>query len=198
MFQNDLLDLAIGLVFVWFILSLVVSVVNEGFVLVFRIRAKHLWLGIGRLVNPRDGRYARRLWETVVSLPLGLQELDLRPRARPESSDTPLINSGSRNPTRGESSPAAGGTSASTDPLAQRTPQQIATDQRVLLQRVYNALAPYVTDVATERRKSKLTNDQRCGLRRGHREAGRSRAPRRSRRSRQVPSLDEGPTGRLG
>jgi hypothetical protein len=63
MFQNDLLDLAIGLVFVWFILSLVVSVVNEGFVLVFRIRAKHLWLGIGRLVNPRDGRYARRLWE---------------------------------------------------------------------------------------------------------------------------------------
>ena len=70
MFQNDLLDLAIGLVFVWFILSLVVSVVNEGFVLVFRIRAKHLWLGIGRLVNPRDGRYARRLWDSVVSLPL--------------------------------------------------------------------------------------------------------------------------------
>lgn len=69
-FQNDLLDLAIGLVFVWFILSLVVSVVNEGFVLVFRIRAKHLWLGIGRLVNPRDGRYARRLWDSVVSLPL--------------------------------------------------------------------------------------------------------------------------------
>ena len=55
MFQNDLLDLAIGLVFVWFILSLVISVVNEGFVFVFRIRAKHLWLGIGRLVSPRDG-----------------------------------------------------------------------------------------------------------------------------------------------
>jgi hypothetical protein len=159
MFQNDLLDLAIGLVFVWFILSLVVSVVNEGFVLVFRIRAKHLWLGIGRLVNPRDGRYARRLWETVVSLPLGRRGLDLRPRARPESSDPPLdCKTRSRNLTQGASSPRAGGTSASTDsPLAQRTSQQIATDQRVLLQRVYNALAPYVTDVATERRKSKLT-----------------------------------------
>src|SRR6476659_5988835 len=95
MFQNDLLDLAIGLVFVWFILSLVVSVINEGFVLVFRIRAKHLWLGIGRLVNPRDGRYALRLWDSVVSLPLSsllpsLQGFDLRPRARPESSDRPL------------------------------------------------------------------------------------------------------------
>ncbi len=65
MFQNDLLDLAIGLVFVWFILSLVISVVNEAIVLIFRIRAKHLWLGIGRLVSPRDGRYARRLWESV-------------------------------------------------------------------------------------------------------------------------------------
>ncbi len=45
MFQNDLLDLAIGLVFVWFILSLVISAVNEGVVLVFRVRAKHLGSG---------------------------------------------------------------------------------------------------------------------------------------------------------
>src|SRR6478609_8271686 len=117
MFQNDVLDLAIGLVFVWFILSLVVSVVNEGLVLVFRIRAKHLWLGIGRLVNPPDGRYARRLSETVVSLPLGRRGLDLRPRARPESSDPPprFFKPRSQNQTQGASSPAAGGTSASTD-----------------------------------------------------------------------------------
>lgn len=158
MFQNDLLDLAIGLVFVWFILSLVISVVNEGFVLVFRIRAKHLWLGIGRLVNPRDGRYARRLWDTVVRLPLSFQGFDLRPRARRESADTPLIPPRSQNPTGGESRPAGGATSPSTDlARAQRTPQQIATDQRVLLQRVYDALAPSVTDVAVAGRKSKLT-----------------------------------------
>ena len=158
MFQDDLLDLAIGLVFVWFTLSLVVSVVNEGFVLVFRIRAKHLWLGIGRLVNPRDGRYARRLWDSVVDLPLGLQGFDLRPRAQPDSADPPLITFGTGNPTLGESSPAAGGTSVSTDGrLAQRTRQQIAADQRVLLQRIYDALAPFVTDVAFAGRKSKLT-----------------------------------------
>jgi hypothetical protein len=102
MFQNDLLDLAIGLVFVWFILSLVISVVNEAFVLVFRVRAKHLWLGIGRLVSPRDGRYALRLWESVVSLPLGLDGLDLRPRARRESSEKPLTRLGTRNPSQGE------------------------------------------------------------------------------------------------
>jgi len=53
MFQNDLLDLAIGLVFVWFILSLLISVINEGFALVFRIRAKHLWLGSAACSTPR-------------------------------------------------------------------------------------------------------------------------------------------------
>ena len=141
-------DLAIGLVFVWFILSLVVSVVNEGFVLVFRIRAKHLWLGIGRLVNPRDGRYARRLWDSVVSLPLS--SLPLSRHA--------VHRLGSRNPTLGESNPAVGGTSASTGvPLAQRTRQHIAADQRALLQRIYDALAPAITDVATTGRKSNLT-----------------------------------------
>jgi hypothetical protein len=82
MFQNDLLDLAIGLVFVWFILSLLISVINEGFALVFRIRAKHLWLGIGRLLNPEEGKYSRKFWDTVIRLPFSRQNLDLRPIAQ--------------------------------------------------------------------------------------------------------------------
>ena len=45
MIQSEIIDLAIGLVFVWFVLSLLISVINEAFALVFRIRAKHLWLG---------------------------------------------------------------------------------------------------------------------------------------------------------
>lgn len=141
MFQNDLLDLAIGLVFVWFILSLVISVINEGFVLFFRIRAKHLWLGIGRLVNPTDGKYARRLWDTVIRLPLSFKVFDLRPRAADESADSAL-----------GSPPRLPGDKPSGKPAV-----VAARDQRVVLQRIYDALAPSVTDVALAGRKSKLT-----------------------------------------
>src|SRR6476660_7055874 len=96
MFQNDLLDVAIGIVFVWFVLSLVISVVNEGLGLLFRIRAKHLWLGIDRLLNPKTGKYARRFWDTVLFLPFSRwlsPDLDVRPTAIPDSSDLRISDS---------------------------------------------------------------------------------------------------------
>jgi len=145
MFQNDLLDLAIGLVFVWFVLSLVISVINEGLVLLFRIRAKHLWLAIGRLVNPTEGKYARRLWDTLVRLPLSFRVFDLRPRAVTDSADAAatrltLLKSVDEKLSTKENP---------TVTVSQR--------QRKALQRIYDALAPRVTDVALAGRKSKLT-----------------------------------------
>ena len=76
MIQSEIIDLAIGLVFVWFVLSLLISVINEAFALVFRIRAKHLWLGISRLLDPVNSTYSRRLWDTTVSLPVDFRSLD--------------------------------------------------------------------------------------------------------------------------
>lgn len=52
MVQNDLLDVVIGVVFVWFLLSSVLSAVNEGIAFLTRSRAKHLWRGVGRLIEP--------------------------------------------------------------------------------------------------------------------------------------------------
>ena len=42
-----------------------ISVINEAFALVFRIRAKRLWLGISRLLDPVNSTYSRRLWDTA-------------------------------------------------------------------------------------------------------------------------------------
>ena len=131
MFQNDLLDIGIGLVFVWFVLSLVISVVNDGIALLFRIRAKNLWLGIDRLLNPKTGKYARHLWDVVIFLPLSMKDLDVRPVARSNSSDEPTLSGLNSKPGHDE--------------------------RQQELQMVYDALAPMVTDVAISGRKSKLT-----------------------------------------
>src|SRR4051812_37690740 len=131
--QSDVLDLAIGLIFVWFLLSMLVSVVNEAFALVFRLRAKHLWLAMGRLVRPKVAPYARRFLDTAILLPfskLNKKGFDVRPVARRESSDAPLTR---------------------TKPPAL---SPLAAD----LQAIYDVLAPRLTDVAVAGRRSKLTS----------------------------------------
>jgi hypothetical protein len=148
MFQNDLLDLAIGLVFVWFVLSLIISVVNDGIALLFRIRAKNLWLGIDRLLNPKDGRYARRFWDAVIFLPFSnwnRKGLDVRPKAAAGSSDS----------SRPQKRLATNIMSAWNSGMANSDPTTVTRRQQT--QKVYNLLAPMITDVAISGRTSKLT-----------------------------------------
>ena len=59
--NSDVLDVVIGVVFVWFLLSSLLSVTNEGFSLLTRLRAKHLWLGLGRLFDPKTSPVPRSL-----------------------------------------------------------------------------------------------------------------------------------------
>jgi hypothetical protein len=131
--QSDILDLAIGLVFVWFLLSMLLSVLNEAFSLVFRVRAKHLWLGVGRLLKPATTPYARRFLDTVIFLPfsrLNKKGFDVRPLARPESSDPALAS----------------------------VPAPPQGELELRLQKVYDTLAPALNDVAVSGRRSKLTS----------------------------------------
>jgi len=131
--QSDVLDLAIGLVLVWFVLSMLVSVVNEAFVLVFRVRAKHLWLAVGRLVRPTVAPYARRFLDAAILLPfskLNHKGFDVRPIARRDSSDEPI------------------------KPIKPPEQSPLAVD----LQAIYDALAPRLTDVAIAGRRAKLTS----------------------------------------
>ena len=149
MIQSEIIDLAIGLVFVWFVLSLLISVINEAFALVFRIRAKHLWLGISRLLDPVNSTYSRRLWDTAVSLPMSWRQFDLRPEARPAAADAPVKDAWLTLPDWWTKGPSG------SDPAdARRRQLQASRDQ---LQQVYDALAPMVSDVALSGRKSKLT-----------------------------------------
>lgn len=141
MFQNDLIDLAIGLVFVWFVLSLVISVLNEALVLAFRIRAKHLWLGVGRLVDPVRGQFGRRFWDTVLFLPLAnvlrgrwQKVTDIRPSARASSADSNTAKL-----------PESGVVAVDGSSIQKR------------VQEIYDGLAPMVSDVAKVGRRSKLT-----------------------------------------
>ena len=132
--QSQLIEIAIGVVFVWFILSVLLSVVNEGLALVFRIRAKHLWLAVGRILRPAESKYARKLWDTLIRLPFKPDQLDRRPVAHPESADP-----------------------ARTEIQARPTNQADGTVDAEL-QRLYNAAAPMLTDVAAVGRRSKLTD----------------------------------------
>jgi hypothetical protein len=66
--SSDLLDVVIGVVFAWLILSLIISFVGEGITWAFKTRAKLLWRSLSQLfdaeVGPANGRvktmYARR------------------------------------------------------------------------------------------------------------------------------------------
>lgn len=74
------LDVVIGVVFVWFLLSLAVSAVNEGLVWATKVRAKHLWLALARAFEP-DRPLPRRLRDIAWNLPFGWrrQRFDVRP-----------------------------------------------------------------------------------------------------------------------
>lgn len=131
MVTSAILELAIGVVFVWLLFSLALSAVNDALALVFRIRAKQLWLAVGRVLEPSTTRQARRFWDTIVRLPFSRDNYDVRPRSSESAADDPV--------------------------RAAKTPTETGALQRKL-QNVYDRLAPNLTDVALRGRRSKLTS----------------------------------------
>ena len=85
MFSSDLVDVVIGVVFAWFLLSLAVSAVNESFTWLTRARAKLLWNALGRLFDDGVAAADGRLRSIAVQLPKGGR--DLRPVATTEASN---------------------------------------------------------------------------------------------------------------
>jgi hypothetical protein len=131
--MSHLLELAIGVVLVWLLLSIVLSVVNEALALIFRIRSKHLWLAIGRILQPTLVGQRRKLLETVIILPLD-DGSDLRPTAQPGFADESTTSRTRTDPH---------------DPALRPVQES--------LQRIYNELAPSLTEVALNGRRTKTT-----------------------------------------
>jgi hypothetical protein len=84
MLSSDLIDVIIGVVFAWFLLSLVVSVVNESFAWATKARAKLLWRALGQMFDDGVEAADARLRTLVVELPRGSD--DPRPMATTEPS----------------------------------------------------------------------------------------------------------------
>jgi hypothetical protein len=85
MFSSDLVDVVIGVVFAWFLLSLAVSAVNESFTWLTRARAKLLWNALGQLFDDGVAAADARLRSIAVQLPKGGR--DIRPVATTEASN---------------------------------------------------------------------------------------------------------------
>jgi hypothetical protein len=84
MISSELIDVVIGLVFAWFLLSLVVSGVNEALAWATRTRAKLLWRGVGQLLSAQVEAADARLRTLLVTMPRGVD--DMRPAAETEAS----------------------------------------------------------------------------------------------------------------
>jgi hypothetical protein len=74
--QSEWVDIAIGVVMVWFLLAVSVAIVNELINRLFAIRAKQLWHALAQIL---EGAGAQGLVETTLRLPGGTLE------ARPSS-----------------------------------------------------------------------------------------------------------------
>jgi hypothetical protein len=84
MLSSDLIDVIIGVVFAWFLLSLVVSAVNESFAWATKARAKLLWRALAQMFSAGVDAADARLRTIVVELPRGTD--DMRPMATTEPS----------------------------------------------------------------------------------------------------------------
>lgn len=140
--QSDVLDVVIGVVFIWFLLSVMLAAVNEAFALATHLRAKHLWLGIGRLLDPAKGKLPSKFLDVTFRLPVQ-GKFDLRP-VTPPTSDAPKDKT-SAFVTRFADRP---GNKADDDAKALRA----ATDA------LYQRLAPQIVEIAQPGRLSKVTH----------------------------------------
>lgn len=77
---SEVLDVAIGVVFVWFLLSVAVSAVNEAFAWMTRMRAKQLWRSLACIVDGTVKPQAR-LRDLLWRVPVGIA--DYRPAVSP-------------------------------------------------------------------------------------------------------------------
>jgi hypothetical protein len=142
--QADLLDVVIGVVFVWFLLSVMLSAVNEAFTLTTHLRAKHLWLGIGRVLDPQKGKLPRKFLDAAVRLPLR-GDHDVRPRA---VDDAASAGAGTRR--------KRVGLWFSERPNRNATGDWAALRERT--QELYEHIAPQVVEIAQPGRLSKITH----------------------------------------
>jgi hypothetical protein len=78
---SEILDVAIGLVLVWFLLSVAVSGINEAFNWLTRMRAKQLWRSLAGIVNDKVKPQAR-LRDLLWRIPVGVS--DYRPAVSPD------------------------------------------------------------------------------------------------------------------
>ncbi|MGI9028553.1 MAG: hypothetical protein ACR2HP_00990, partial [Ilumatobacteraceae bacterium] len=84
MVSSDLLDVVLGVVFAWFILSLVCSALGESFNWLTRVRSKLLWRSLSQLFDSGVKAADARLRTLVLELPKGGD--DRRPTATTEDS----------------------------------------------------------------------------------------------------------------
>ncbi len=78
---SEILDVAIGLVLVWFLLSIAVSGINEAFSWLTRMRAKQLWRSLAGIVDSTVKPQAR-LRDVLWRIPVGVS--DYRPEVSPD------------------------------------------------------------------------------------------------------------------
>ncbi|MCA1692101.1 MAG: hypothetical protein LC733_07855 [Actinobacteria bacterium] len=129
-----MLDIVIGVVFVWLLMSVILATIGEGFSLLTHLRAKHLWLGIGRLLDPNTMPLPRTFADAALKVPL-LGQRDVRPKAL-ATPETSTANRFTKRPDEKE-------------------PHLASVRQQT--QRVYDALAPQLTEIAAPGRLSKVT-----------------------------------------
>lgn len=142
--QADLLDVVIGVVFVWFLLSVMLSAVNEAFTLSTHLRAKHLWLGIGRMLDPTKSTLPRKFFDAAVRLPFR-GDRDIRPKALDDGAST------------GAAAPRQGSKLWFSDrPNRKTTGDWAALRERT--QELYEHLAPQLVEIAQPSRLSKVTH----------------------------------------
>src|SRR5215831_6099083 len=100
---NGLVEVAIGVVFVWFLLSLIISGVNEAFTWATRLRSKLLWQSLARLFESELKAPEARLRDLAVRLPGGKD--DHRPTSSGDPSALSNLRASSSRPATTTASP---------------------------------------------------------------------------------------------
>jgi hypothetical protein len=146
--QSDLLDSVIGVVFTWFLFSTVLSVANEGFALLTRARAKHLWLGIGKIIDPAKARLSSGFLDTLIKLPF-TSRLDARPVVPP---DPEASGRG-----KGDAANQPDAAKLARDSAERGPASRNVKGLRASTQKLYDELSAHVVEIAKPGRLSKIS-----------------------------------------
>jgi hypothetical protein len=136
---SEILDVAIGLVLVWFLLSVAVSGINEAFNWLTRMRAKQLWRSLAGIVDSKVKPQAR-LRDLLWRIPVGVS--DYRPEVRP---DDPAADKAALSERRAK---------AASVPKADEVPEET----KVFLQRLRDRLARSLDDTAASGWRTRLSH----------------------------------------